>query len=71
MDDCNARASGDDSCSMSTQLSKMSLALYKFIDQVDHHNTTIKECMGSMAGMIKDNNTATTRLMTESMKEYS
>ena len=67
-DDCNARASGDDSCSISTQITKMSSALNKFIDQVDHHNTTIKECMGSMAGMIKDNNTATTRLMTESMK---
>ena len=67
-DDCNARASGDDSCSISTQITKMSSALNTFIDQVDHHNSTIKECMGSMAGMIKDNNTATTRLMTESMK---
>ena len=53
---------------MSTQLRKMSSALNKFIDQVDHRNTTIKECIRIMAGMAKDNNTATTRLMTESMK---
>ena len=46
-DDCTARASGDDSCSISTQITKMSSALNKFIDQVDHHNTIIKKkCMG-------------------------
>ena len=77
-----ARASGDDAeVRNNTEITKITTTLQTFIDQVNQQSIqnkrTLKECIGSVSGMIRENNASTSliaengRSMTQCMKGTS